>query len=67
MIVAIVSVLVVSLLISFFIWKHRKVKKLKSIRDDFDITTPEGRWLASAYNKKIDELNGYGIFTTKKH
>ena len=32
-----------------------------------DITTPEGRWLASAYNKKIDELNGYGIFSKKKH
>ena len=55
------------MLISFFIWKHRKVKKLKGIRDLLDITTPEGRWLASAYNKKIDELNGYGIFPTKKH
>lgn len=63
----IVAIIIAIMLISFFILKHRKVKKLKIIRDDFDITTPEGRWLASAYNKKIDELNGYGIFPTKKH
>ena len=63
----IVLIIIATMLISFFIWKHRKVKKLKSIRDILDITTPEGKWLASAYNKKIDELNGYGIFPTKKH
>ena len=27
-----------------------------------DITTPEGKWLASAYNKKIDDLNGYNLW-----
>lgn len=65
--IVLIIIAATAILISFFIWKHRRIKTLKKIRDDFDITTPEGRWLASVYNKKIDELNGYGIFPTKKH
>lgn len=61
MIVAIASVVVVSLLVWFFIWKHRYIKRLKQIRDDFDFTTPEGRFLINVYNRKINQLNGYNL------
>ena len=62
MIVAIASVVIVSLLVWFFIWKHRYIKRLKQIRDDFDLTTPEGRFLINVYNRKINQLNGYNLF-----
>lgn len=62
MIVAITSALVVSLLVWFFIWKHRYIKRLRQIRDDFDFTTPEGKFLINAYNQKIDQLNGYNLW-----
>lgn len=61
MIVVIVSVLVVSLVI-LFVWKHRYIKRLKQIRDDFDFTTPEGKFLINVYNRKIDQLNGYKLW-----
>lgn len=59
MIVLIVLVIIVS---CFFIWKHRYIKRLKQIRDDFDLTTPEGRFLIRAYNQKINQLNGFNVF-----
>lgn len=62
MIVPIIIVLVVSLLVGFFIWKHRYIKRLKQIRDNFDFTTPEGKFLIRAYNQKIDQLNGFNLF-----
>lgn len=62
MIYLIVFLIIVSLIVGFFIWKHRYIKRLKQIRDDFDLTTPEGKFLIKAYNKKIDELNGYNVW-----
>lgn len=62
MIATITIVLAVSLIIGFFVWKHRYIKKLKQIRDDFDFTTPEGKFLIRAYNKKIDQLNGHNVW-----
>lgn len=62
MIVAIASVVVVSLLVWFFIWKAKYIKRLKQIRDDFDLTTPEGRFLINVYNRKINQLNGYNLW-----
>lgn len=62
MIVLIASVVIVSLLVWFFIWKAKYVNRLKQIRDDFDLTTPEGRFLINVYNRKINQLNGFYIF-----
>ena len=57
----IIATLVVSGIVWFFVWKHRYIKRLRNRRDEFDITTPEGKWLIQVYNIKIDELNGYRI------
>lgn len=59
-----VSIIIIGivLIVWFFTWKHRYIKKLKQIRDDFDFTTPEGKFLIRAYNKKIDKLNGYKLW-----
>jgi len=65
MIAVITSALVVSLLVWFFVWKQRYIKKLKQIRDDFDFTTPEGKFLIRAYNQKIDQLNGFKVWQKK--
>jgi len=63
MIVAIVSVLLVSIL---FIWKYKYIKRLKEIRDNFDLTTKEGRFLIRCYNYKINKLNGHHLWKSKK-
>jgi hypothetical protein len=63
MIVAIAIALVVSI---FFIWKYKYIKRLKEIRDNFDLTTKEGRFLIRCYNYKIDKLNGYHLWKSKK-
>jgi hypothetical protein len=63
MIVAIAIALVVSI---FFIWKYKYIKRLKEIRDDFDLTTKEGRFLIRCYNYKIDKLNGSHLWKSKK-
>ena len=65
MIAVITSALVVSLLVWFFVWKQRYIKKLKQIRDDFDFTTPDGKFLIRAYNQKIDQLNGFKVWQKK--
>ena len=62
----IVILVVVSLLVWFFVWKANKIKQLRKIRDNFDFTTPEGRWLIRAYNYKINKLNGYYVWNSKK-
>lgn len=58
----IVAIVLVVASICFFIWKHRYVNKLREVRDNFDFTTPEGRWLIQIYNRKIDQLNGKRLF-----
>jgi hypothetical protein len=62
MIVQITLAIIVSLLICFFIWKHQYIKRLKEIRDNFDFTTPEGKFLIKCYNRKINQLNGKLLF-----
>ena len=58
----ILMIAIVLIVISFFIWKHYYIKRLKEVRDNLDFTTPEGKWLIGVYNKKIDELNGYHLW-----
>ena len=59
----IVLVIIAIILSLFFIWKGRYISRLRKIRDEFDLTTPEGKMLIRAYNRKIDTLNGKRIFT----
>lgn len=62
MTVWIIIAIIVSLLVWFFIWKHRYIKRLKQRRDNIDFTTPEGKWLIRVYNEKINQLNGKNLF-----
>lgn len=62
MTVLIVTLILSGLLIWFFVWKYHTIKKLRDIRDNFDFTTKEGRFLIRMYNKKIDDLNGKNLF-----
>ncbi len=65
MIVTILMILLIAVVISlvwFFVWKAKTIKRLRDIRDDFDLTTPEGKFLINAYNEKINQLNGYKVW-----
>jgi len=59
----IVMIIIALLLSIFFYLKGRYIKRLRNIRDDFDFTTPEGKALINAYNRKIDTLNGKRLFS----
>jgi hypothetical protein len=66
MILAMILIIISIVLICFFIWKHRYIKRLKEIRDNFDFTTPEGKFLIKCYNRKINQLNGKLLWKNQK-
>lgn len=37
-------------------------KRLTRLRDNTDFTTVRGKALIKAYNRRLDILNGYGVF-----
>lgn len=57
-----VLILVILGLLVFWAALYFYKKRLTDLRDDSDFTTVRGQATIKACNKKLDFINGYGIF-----
>ena len=58
----IVLITIAILVVSFFIWKQKKIKAIRKNRDSIDFSTAEGRFIIKSCNYHIDKLNGRFVF-----